>query len=135
MRNWITATKRSKMCNIQMVTNDLSSRCKLRKVFKKKLSKKSDFRFKNIKKTESPKMISKVLCELLIRSYEQFYVFSLTLNLAIIKNTESSKMASKLPYELLIRSYEQFKYFSQTWKVSISKNAHVNHRKSEHHEK
>ena len=44
---------------IMMVTNDLSSRRKLRKVKKKKLSKKCDFRFKNIKKPESPKMTSK----------------------------------------------------------------------------
>merc|ERR1711954_615179 len=44
-----------------MVTKDLSSRRKLRKVFKKNLSKKRDFMIKNIKKTESPKMVSKRL--------------------------------------------------------------------------
>ena len=59
------------MAKIMMVINDLSSRRKLRKVFKKKLSKKCDFRFRNIKKTESPKMTTKVLYELLIRSSER----------------------------------------------------------------
>ena len=44
-----------KWSKIIMVTNDLSSIRKLRKVQKKKLSKKCDFRFKNIKKPESPK--------------------------------------------------------------------------------
>ena len=39
-----------------MVTKDLSSRRKSRKVFKKKLSKKRDFIIKKMKKTESPKM-------------------------------------------------------------------------------
>ena len=43
-----------------MVIKDLSSRRKLRKV-KKKLSKKSDFRFKNMKKTESSKVTLKVV--------------------------------------------------------------------------
>ena len=53
----------------------------------KKLSKKCDFRFKNIKKTESPKMTSKVLYELLIRSYERFKYFWQTWNLTISKST------------------------------------------------
>ena len=39
-----------------MVTNDLSSIRKLRIVSRNVLSKKCDFRLKNIKKTESPKM-------------------------------------------------------------------------------
>ena len=54
---------------------------------KKRLSKKCDFRSKNIKKTESPKMTSKVLYELLIKSYERFKYFSRTLNLSIFKST------------------------------------------------
>ena len=37
--------------------------------------KKCDFRFKDMKKTESPKMTSKGLYELLIRSYERFMYF------------------------------------------------------------
>ena len=55
-----------------IVTKDLSSRRKLRKVYKKKLSKKSDFRFKNMEKNESPKMTSKVVYGVLIRSDERF---------------------------------------------------------------
>ena len=54
---------------------------------KKKISKKRDFRTKNMKKTKSPKMTSKVLCELLIRSYERFKYFSRTWNLTISKST------------------------------------------------
>ena len=80
---------------IMMVTNDLSSGRKLRKLFKKKMSKKWDFRFKNIKKTESPKMTSKVLYELLIRSYERFKDFSQTWNLTISKNTSVNNGKSK----------------------------------------
>ena len=49
------------------------------------MSKKSDFSSKNIKKTESPKITSKVLHELLIRSYEGFKYFSHTWNLTISK--------------------------------------------------
>ena len=46
---------------ITMVKKDLSSRCKLRKVFNFFFSKKCDFMFKNMKKSESPKMVSKRL--------------------------------------------------------------------------
>ena len=46
---------------INLNSKDLSSRLKVRKVLKKKLSKKSDFRSKNMRKTESPKMVSKRL--------------------------------------------------------------------------
>ena len=66
------------MLYIMMVTKDLSSRLKLRKVKKKKISKKRDFRFKNMKEIESPKMTSKVVYELSIRSYERFMYFSQT---------------------------------------------------------
>ena len=60
-----------------MVTKNLSSRRKLRKVFKNIfIEKMGDFRLKNMKKTESPKMTTKVVYELLIRSYERFMYFS-----------------------------------------------------------
>ena len=60
-----------------MVTNDLSSGCKLRKVFQKNIVEKTDFRSKNIKKTESLKMTSKFLYKLLIRSYARFKYFTI----------------------------------------------------------
>jgi len=50
----------------------------MRKVFKKKLSKQMNFRFKNMKKTGNPKMTSKVVYELIKRSYERFKYFSHT---------------------------------------------------------
>ena len=130
-----------------MVTHHFSSGGKLRKVFEKKYLRKSDFRVKNIK------INSKVLYELLIRSYEWFKYFSQTWNLTISKNTyvnkrkskhyeklnycrkkidfrfkniktiESPNITSKVICELLIRIYERFKYFTQTWNLTISKNA------------
>ena len=78
-----------------MVITYLSLSRKLWKVFKKKISKISHFRFKNMKKTESLKMTSKVLYELLIRSYERFKYFSQTLNLTIAKNTNVTQRKSK----------------------------------------
>ena len=47
--------------------------------------KKRDYRFKNMKKTESPKITLKVVYELLITSYERFQYFSQTWNLTIAK--------------------------------------------------
>ena len=68
---------------------------KFLKVFDFFFLKKCDFRFKNMKKTESPKMTSKVLYELLIRSYERFKYFSQTWNLTIAKNTSVNQRKSK----------------------------------------
>ena len=85
-----------------MVTKDLSSGHQLRKV-KKKLSKKDDFMFRNMKKTESPKMTSKILYELWIKSYEQFKYFSQTWNLTISKNTSVNHRTLK-HYEKSISS-------------------------------
>ena len=119
---------------IMMVTKDLSSRHKFRKVFKNVFLKKGDLTFKNMKKTESPKMTSKVLYELLIRSYERFKYFSQTWNLTISKNTNvygkskhykkwisaakdkktgTSKKELKARLEALIYSFERFEYVLQ----------------------
>ena len=57
-----------------MLTKDLSSGLKLRKD-KKKNVEKNDFMMKNMKKSESPKVISKVIYELLITSYGRFKYF------------------------------------------------------------
>ena len=107
------------------------------KFSKKTLSKKTDFRYKNIKKTESPKMTSKLLYELLIRSWERFEYFfcwkNRILGLKISKKLKVQNMTSKVLYELLIRSYERFKYFSQIWNLTISKSTSVNQRKCEHY--
>ena len=65
-----------KQLKIIMVTKDLSSRCKLRKF--SNFFFENDFKAKNMKKTESPKITSKVHYELLIRSYERFKYFSQT---------------------------------------------------------
>ena len=83
-----------------MVTKDLSSRRKLRKFFKIFFFEKCDFRLKNMKKTESQKMTSNVLHELLIRSYERFNYFSQTWNLTIAKNTKENQRKSKNHEEL-----------------------------------
>ena len=77
---------------ITMVKKDLSSRCKLRKVFNFFFSKKCDLRFKNMKKTEIPKMVSKRLKLHYLRSYERFTYFSPTLNLTNSKNTTVTKI-------------------------------------------
>ena len=47
---------------------------------------KSYFRFQKMKRTESPKLTSKFLYELLIRSYARFKYFSRTWNLTIFKS-------------------------------------------------
>ena len=65
------------------------------KFSKKKLSKKSDFSFQNMNKTESPKMTSKVVKELLKRSYEWLKYFSQTWNLTIAKNTNGESKNHK----------------------------------------
>ena len=70
MKNFKVDFRGGNQVKKMMVSKDLSSRLKLRKFLKKKLSKKRDFRTKNMKKTESPKMTSKVVYELLIMSYE-----------------------------------------------------------------
>ena len=49
-----------------------------------------DFGFKNMKQVESPKITSKVLYELLIRSYERFKDFAQTYNLTISKNASAN---------------------------------------------
>ena len=81
---------------ITMVKKDLSSRCKLRKVFNFFLNLIS----KLWKKNKGPKMPSKVLYELLIRNYERFKYFSEAWNLMIAKNTSVKKQKSK-PHEKL----------------------------------
>ena len=48
-----------------------------------------------MKKTESPKMTSKFLYEIIIRSYERFTYFSQTWNLKIFKNTDVDQQKSK----------------------------------------
>ena len=63
-----------KQLKIIMVAKDLSSRYKLTKAFNCFFLK-IDFKAKNMKKTESPKISSKFLYELLIRSYERFKYF------------------------------------------------------------
>ena len=64
--------------------------------FSKKYNRKiSNFSFKNMKKTESPKMISKVPYELSIRSYERYKYFSQTWSLTIAKNTSVNWRKSK----------------------------------------
>ena len=50
---------------------------------------------KKYKKTESPKIISKVVKELLIRNYVRFIYFSPTWNLMIAKNTIVNQQKSK----------------------------------------
>ena len=86
------------------------SKCILRKVKKKrKLSKISDFRLQSMKKIESPKMTSKVLYGLLIRSYEQFKYFSQTWNLTIAKNTNVNQLKSLYFEENKIENFPQFK--------------------------
>ena len=72
----------------------LSSSRKTSRV-KKKLWSKFDYSFKNIKNIESLKMTSKVLYELLIRSFERFKYFSQTSNLTIAKNTNLDQRKSK----------------------------------------
>ena len=61
MKNFKVDFRGGNQLKKMMVSKDLSSRLKLRKVKKKKSSKKRDFRTKNMKKTESPKMVSKRL--------------------------------------------------------------------------
>ena len=87
MEKLISAAKRSKKCNIWWSKMTFSRGANCGKFSKKMFSKKSDFTFKSMKKTESPKMTSKVLYELLIRSYERFKYFSRTWNLTISKST------------------------------------------------
>ena len=87
VENLISALKRSKKCNIWWSQMTCPRGANWVKFSNKILSKKTDFRFKNMKKTESPKMTSKVLYELLIRSYERFKYFSRTWNLTISKST------------------------------------------------
>ena len=86
---------------ITMVKKDLSSRCKLRKVFNFFFSKKCDLRFKNMKKTEIPKMVSKRLWHHL-RNYERLTYLSLTLDLTISNNTNVNQRKSK--------HYEKFNF-------------------------
>ena len=102
----------------------------------KKFSKNIDFRLINLKNTENPKLTSKVVKELLIRSYDRFMHFSPTWDLTITKNTSVNqqkfkqhekmnfnreknqkikhlKKTSKLLYKPLIYGYERFKYLFQ----------------------
>ena len=58
---------------------------------KSNLSQKCNFTSKNIKNSESPKMTSKVLYELLLTSYEQFLIFSQTWNLTLHKNANKDQ--------------------------------------------
>ena len=64
---------------------------------KSNLIKKCDFTSKNIKNSESPKMTSKVLYELLLTSYEQFLIFSQTWNLTLHKNTNKDQPKTNQP--------------------------------------
>ena len=61
--NFISDFRGGKQLKIMMVTKYLSSSRKLRKDYKSFFSKMSNFRFKNMKKTECPKMTSKVFYE------------------------------------------------------------------------
>jgi len=64
--------------------------------FPKKKIEKMRFEKLRYEKTESPKITSNVLYELLITSYERFKYFSQTWNLTISKNTNVNKRKSKL---------------------------------------
>ena len=72
---------------IMMVTIDLSPRWILRKYTENHPVDKMRFQFQNMKKSDGPKVTSKVLSELFIRLYEQFKLFSHSLNLTLDKNT------------------------------------------------
>ena len=72
---------------------------------KSSLSQKFDFISKNIKNSESPKMTSKVLYELLLTSYEQFLIFSQTRNLNLHKDTnkdqpKTNQLSQKVEFQL-----------------------------------
>ena len=64
---------------------------------KRNFGQKFNFTSKNIKNSESPKMTSKVLYELLLTSYEQFLTFSQTSNLALHKNTSKDQQKTNQP--------------------------------------
>ena len=81
-----------KLLKIVFVTKGVSPLWKVCKVFQKiSCRKNEDFESKNMKKTESLKMTSKPLNELVRRSYEKGKVFSLIRNLAIYKNRDGNE--------------------------------------------
>ena len=67
---------------------------------KSNLIQKFDFSYNNIKKTECPKMTSKVLYELLLTNYEQFLIFSRTWNLTLHKNTSKDQPKTNQPSKI-----------------------------------
>ena len=109
-----------------------------------------------MRKTESPKMVSKRLYLHYLRSYERFMYFSQTWNLTIAKNTNVNQRKSKNHEELnfsreKVQKYEKnwkskndFKsrlralnkelwaiyVFFQTWNLTITKNTNVTKGKS-----
>ena len=70
-----------------MVTIDVSPGWKLRENTENYPVEKMRFQFQKREKSDGPNLTSKVLTELFIRLYEQFKLFSHSLNFTLDKNT------------------------------------------------